>query len=243
MNKNHVAFVAGATGLTGRHVVSVLRERGIDTVAHIRPDSSSLERWRTIFEEQGVEVDTMAWTRETMAATLAQRRPTIVFALLGTTKARAKRVRREGGDASQETYEAVDYGLSKILLEASIKLEHRPLFVYLSSVGVAERTRNPYLRVRAQLERELRESELPFVVARPSFIVGDRDIARPLEGFAARVGDGALAALGWVGGGRMRDRYRSTDAGVLARALVSLALDPEAVGEVFETGELHSRGS
>src|SRR5262245_55763625 len=50
-----VAFVAGATGYTGNEVVSALRGRGIRTIAHVRPDSSSLERWRKSFEDIGAE--------------------------------------------------------------------------------------------------------------------------------------------------------------------------------------------
>ena len=36
-----IAFVAGATGYTGREVVRLLAERGVRTLAHVRPDSSS----------------------------------------------------------------------------------------------------------------------------------------------------------------------------------------------------------
>ena len=43
-----IAFVAGATGYTGREVVRLLAERGIETYAHIRPDSKSRAR----FEQQ-----------------------------------------------------------------------------------------------------------------------------------------------------------------------------------------------
>jgi uncharacterized protein YbjT (DUF2867 family) len=241
MKTSAAAFVAGATGLTGRHVVRILRERDVSTIAHVRPDSRQLQSYKARFEELGAEVDTTPWELEAMAATFSERRPTIVFALLGTTRARAKRARRAGGDASKENYEAVDYELTKILLHASLGIEPHPLFQYLSSVGVAEGTRNPYLAVRARLEKEMRESGIPHVITRPSFIVGDRDPPRPLDDFAAKVGDGALAALGLLGGRRLRDRYRSTKADTLAQALVNLALDPSAVGRIVETGELHDR--
>jgi uncharacterized protein YbjT (DUF2867 family) len=60
------AFVAGATGFTGREVVRVLRERKVDTVAHVRPDSAKLEAWRARFEAQGARVDTTAWETDAM---------------------------------------------------------------------------------------------------------------------------------------------------------------------------------
>ena len=40
------AFVAGATGFTGREVVRLLVERGVPAVAHVRPDSPRLEEWK-----------------------------------------------------------------------------------------------------------------------------------------------------------------------------------------------------
>ena len=43
-------FVAGATGYTGNHVVSACAARGLRTVAHIRPGSTSGSRWRGVFE-------------------------------------------------------------------------------------------------------------------------------------------------------------------------------------------------
>ena len=51
-----IAFVAGATGYTGREVVRVLLERGVRTVAHVRPDSPHVDEWRSRFEAQGAAV-------------------------------------------------------------------------------------------------------------------------------------------------------------------------------------------
>ena len=90
-------FVAGATGFTGREVVRLARERGIEVVAHVRPDSSSLERWRRQFGEMGATIDVTPWEREAMRATMEAKRPTHVFALLGTTRARAREEKRVTG--------------------------------------------------------------------------------------------------------------------------------------------------
>ena len=238
-----LAFVAGATGLTGRHVVRVLRDQNISTVSHVRPDSSQLDRFEKLFEGQGAEVDTTPWDKDAMAKTFEHIRPTIVFALLGTTKARARKIAKAGGDASKESYEAVDYGLTRMLLDASLAIEPRPRFVYLSSMGVTEGTRNPYLAVRARIEKDLQEVGIPHVVVRPSFIVGDRDEPRPRDDFGAKVSDGALAAVGLLGGRKLREKYRSTDADTLAQALVTLGIDPEADGRIVETDAIHALNS
>ncbi len=117
-----VAFIAGATGYTGREVVRALRARGIRAVAHVRPDSAQLDTWRARFEAMGAEVDATPWDDAAMQATLAALRPSLVFALLGTTRARAKEAEKRHEDAASQSYEAVDYGLSAILLRASVRV-------------------------------------------------------------------------------------------------------------------------
>lgn len=228
-----IAFVAGATGFTGREVVRALAERGVRTIAHVRPSSRERDAWRARFEGLGAEVDLTEWDETSMKATFARLRPTLVFALLGTTRARAK--------VDGAGYDAVDYGLTAMLLRASAALEPPPRFVYLSSAGVPSRepARAGYMHARWQIERELNESALPFVIARPSFITGaDRDDDRPGERIGAAVADGALGALGLLGMRRLRDRYRSTTNVTLARALVRLALDGSRARVVVESEAL-----
>ena len=238
MERTVRAFVAGATGLTGRSVVASLRRRGAAVAAHVRPDSPRLDAWRTRFEALGAEVDTSAWAEAAMRETLRHREVTHVFALLGTTRARARRVERAGGDPAKETYEAVDYGLTAVLRRAAEGSGARPRFVYLSSMGVRDGTRNAYLAARARLERELRAGSLPYTIVRPSFIVGERDEVRAGEAVGAALGDGLLALLGASGARRLRDRYRSIRAEDLAEALVRLALDPAAADRVVAADEL-----
>jgi uncharacterized protein YbjT (DUF2867 family) len=235
-----VAFVAGATGLTGRHVVGELVARGVAAVAHVRPDSPELAEHTARFEALGAKVDTAPWSADAMARSLERWRPRVVFALLGTTRARAARARREGRDPAAESYEAVDYGLTSLLLGAAARLDPPPRFVYLSSTGSDAGTRNAYLAARARLERELRESGVPHVIARPSFIVGERERSRRWEGVAARLSDGALAVAGALGARRLQDRYRAIDAASLAAALVRLAFEPAGEARVVEADELHA---
>jgi uncharacterized protein YbjT (DUF2867 family) len=169
-----------------------------------------------------------------MAVTLTALRPDLVFALLGTTRSRTRRARRERG--GEEGYEAVDYGLTMLLYHAAERGGSRPRFIYLSSLGVRETGGNAYLAARGRVERELRAGRLPYTVARPSFITGpDRDEFRLGERLAARVVDGALSVAGRFGLRRLRDRYRSTTNVVLAAALVRLALDPAMARRVVES--------
>ncbi len=213
-----IAFVAGATGYTGSHLVAVLREHAVPTVAHVRPDSPALADWTSRFDAIGADVDTTAWEPKSIAATIARTAPAYIFALLGTTRARA----RTDQDA---TYEHVDYGMTHMLLTAT--RDHAPsaLFVYLSSIGARENTRNDYLAVRGRIERELRESGVDHLIARPAFISGnDRREPRPAERLGARFLDAALRLAGTLGAPSLAQSYTSMTGRELAHGLVGLAL-------------------
>lgn len=231
------AFVAGATGYTGREVVRVLRERGLQVVAHVRPDSSQLAEWRDRFTALGATVDTTPWEPGPMTETMQRLRPDLVFALLGTTSSRARAARTRTG--ADESYEAIDYGLTMLLYAAANGSGAGPRFVYLSAAGVRDEGGNAYLRARSRVERALREGSLPYTIARPSFITGpDRDEFRLGERVGATVADGLLTIAAWFGGKRIRDRYRSTTNAALARALVAVALDPASAGRTIESESL-----
>lgn len=227
------AFVAGATGYTGRELVRVLRESGKRVVAHVRPDSSRLAEWRSRFEALGAVVDATPWQDAPMVEALRRHAPEVVYALLGTTRARA---RASGG---HDDYEQVDYGLTALLLRAALASGLRPRFVYLSALGASPTTKNRYLEVRARLEREIRESGLPYTFVRPAFITGpDRDDGRLVERTLAGGLDAALAVAGVFGGSKLRALYRSTTNTSLATALARVGYDPAFEGRAAQGEDL-----
>jgi uncharacterized protein YbjT (DUF2867 family) len=235
------AFVAGATGYTGREVVRALVARGVRTVAHVRPDSSRLTEITRALERDRAEVDTTPWEDVGMTATLTRVHPDYVFALLGTTRARARTAAERGGP--EESYDRVDYGLTALLVRAAVNSGGKPRFVYLSALGAGKPSRNPYYAARYKAETELVASGLPFVIARPSFITGpDREEARPAERAAAKVVDGAFGLLRHVGLGALEDRYGSLTARELAAALVALALDEQEPACIAEAERLRALG-
>jgi uncharacterized protein YbjT (DUF2867 family) len=232
------AFVAGATGFTGREVVRLLAARGILTYAHVRPDSPRREEWQQRLQRLGAQVDCTPWEEGAMAATLARLRPAYVFALLGTTRRRMKQVARAGQDPQSQSYQNVDYGFTALLLRAAAATG-KPRFIYLSAAGVSEGSPSPYYQARARAEAELKASGLPFLIARPSFISGPgRDEPRPGERIGAAIVDGLLRVVGLFGGWRLQARYASTTNTALAEALVRLALDPAAANRTFESESL-----
>jgi nucleoside-diphosphate-sugar epimerase len=233
-----IAFVAGSTGYTGREVVRVLVGRGVRTVAHVRPDSPRLEEWRQRFEAVGAAVDSTPWGDAEMVHTLSTLQPTHVFSLLGTTRARR---RESAAHGATESYEAIDFGLTAMLIRAAVASGSKPRFVYLSSMGVREHTSNAYLAARWRAESLLHASGLPYVVARPSFITGPgRDESRPLERVGAAVVN-ALAGVARVAGAeRLASSVRSLTGAELAEGLVRYAFDASVENATVGSDELHS---
>jgi uncharacterized protein YbjT (DUF2867 family) len=167
------AFVLGATGFVGREVVRQLCVRGAGAIAHVRPDSPTLGEWRGRLAGLGAEVDTTPWDPARLAARLAEHRPAQLYILIGTTRRRA---RADG--ISGDIYEAVDLRLTRLAAEAARASAAAPRLVYLSSIGADPGARSPYLRARGQAEAAVTGAGLPWVIARPSFITGEREDGR-----------------------------------------------------------------
>ena len=231
-----IAFIAGATGYTGREVVRELVGRGVRTVAHVRPDSSRVDEWRARFEGAGAAVDTTPWGDAAMTDTLSTLQPTHVFSLLGTTRARRRASASRG---KTESYETIDYGLTALLIRAAVLSGSRPRFVYLSSFGVREHSTNPYLAARWRAESLLRASGLPYTIARPSFITGPgRDESRPLERAGAGVANVIAGLARVVGARRFAGSVQSLTGAELAAGLVRHGFDPAAENVTVGTEEL-----
>jgi NADH dehydrogenase len=212
------AFVLGATGFVGREVVRQLCVRGAKPIAHIRPDSKSLDDWRAKLGELGAAVDTTAWDATALAARWRTLAPREIYILIGTTRGKAKADAVDG-----DIYEKVDLGLTKMAVEAARASETKPRLVYLSGIGADANARGAYMRARGKAEDAVRGAGLPWVIARPAIITGDRDESRLGERTAAVVGDGLLAVAGLLGGKTLRARYKSTTPDVLASALIRIA--------------------
>jgi len=243
MLQQQPAFVAGATGYVGQAVVAQLAQLGHPVTAHVRPDSPRLSQWRHQFETLGAKVDSTAWEAEALARTFRNNPPSVVFCLIGTTRARAAQLKRQGEDPAQASYETVDYGLTALLLEAAALAGVRPRFVYLSALGTSSTAGGAYLKARWKAEEAVRASGLAHLIARPAIISGEhRGETRRGERLGAVLGDALFAVPGLFGATALKGRLSSIDAPTLARGLVHLALAPDFHGGVVHADLLRTAG-
>ena len=129
---------------------------------------------------------------------------------------------------------------SAILIHALSALE-RCRVIYLSAAGVTDDTRNAYYKARAQVEGLLRTSDFAHLIARPSFIVGNRDDSRPLEAVGAPILDGVLGFVSAFGARAWASRFRSMTGDELARGLVHAAMmDCQGILGVQDLGAFSS---
>ncbi len=82
------------------------------------------------------------------------------------------------------------------------------------------------MRARGKAEDAVRGAGLPWVMARPAIITGERDDSRAGERAGAIVGDGLLAVAGLFAP-KLRAKYKSTTPDVLASALIRIAEAPD----------------
>jgi nucleoside-diphosphate-sugar epimerase len=217
-----IFFVAGSTGYTGQSIVQHLRQRKLNCIAHIRPNSKSGEQLRPQFEKYGAVIDDSSWEQAAIEKAILEHQPTHIFSLLGTTQRRNKANQKSGQETS---YSSVDRDLTLMLYQAASQLPNKPVFVYLSSLG-ADKPTGSYMRARFEVEQVILQGELPYVIARPGFISGpDRDEFRPAERFAAITSDSILKGLAFMGWNSPNDQYSSLSASQLAEGLIENALN------------------
>ena len=143
------AFVAGATGYTGRALMELF--------AHETTDWKPRPHARAAGKLEGAVV---CDPRDVAALTEGMRGCDAVVQLIGTVRARF----------AEGDYEDIDYGTTVALGEAA-RAAGVPRLLLLSSVGAGS-PRGRYLQVKRKTEAWVEASGLEYTIVRPSFIVG-----------------------------------------------------------------------
>ena len=141
-------FVAGATGAVGQVLLQLADAQKVDVLAHVRPASASKLGARPV---AAIELSNPKLSEVMKGCTT-------VVQLIGTMKKRF---------AQGDTYETSDIGTTRQLIDAAKACGTVDHVVLLSSVGAGSPT-GAYLEAKAEAERLVKESGLPFTIFRPS---------------------------------------------------------------------------
>ena len=153
------AFVAGATGYTGRALMELLATERTGWKA--RPHARQTGK---------IDGAVVCDPRDVQALTDGMRGCDAVVQLIGTVRA----------NFAEGDYEAIDYGTTVALGEAA-RAAGVPRLLLLSSVGAGS-PRGKYLAVKRKTEEWVERSGLEYTIVRPSFIVGQGRRAAQLLG-------------------------------------------------------------
>jgi nucleoside-diphosphate-sugar epimerase len=216
------AFVTGATGFVGAHLVDALRRRG-DAVACLVRSAARARAlgWTDVRIIEG-DLDTPAALRDGCAGA------EVVYHVAGRISAR-----------NLAEYLAVNRdGTARVLEAAARHPPHR--LVYVSSLAVGgptvpgrpvDETRAPapvtdYGRSKLAAEQLVRASGVPWTIVRPPVVYGERDRE------TLRIFRLARARLGPVIGDGTQE-LSVVYVGDLAAAFIAAALAPGAAGQVY----------
>lgn len=222
---NRRIVIAGATGLVGVELCQQAAARtGLEVHALVR--SAKPGRFPDSVIEEVFEYESDA-----SYARLTQLSPFAVFCCLGTTRKKA---------GSDEAFRRVDHDYPVRLIEAARAAESKPVLGLVSSIGAESRS-GLYLRTKADVEDAVRSSGLPYVIVRPSFLVGDRSELRIGE----VVGMATLGNLirGVAAISDSMKRYAPIDCSQVARALLTTVLDEPKPERVIEGKALFQIGN
>lgn len=216
------AFVTGATGFVGGHLVAALRSRGDEVTALVRTPSRA-----TALSALGATlVQGDIRSARSLADSMAGH--DVVFHVAGLIAAR-----------NEAEFLAVNREGTGVMLEAAARAGH-PRFILVSSLAAGGPT-SPGVRLvgtepgapvtqygRSKLAGEelVRASELPWTIIRPPAVYGpgDREMFRIFK--AASVGFAPVF-------GRGEQQLSVVYGPDLVDALIAAALTPETIGQVY----------
>lgn len=204
MKEPPLAFVAGATGFTGRAIAHQdAAALGVRLRLHARPGSAA----RRGLAADPRLVECPFEDHEALCRALED--VDCIIQGVGTVRARFD---------AQTSYESVDYGTTAALLEAARATGVRH-FLLISSIG-AQSGLGAYLHWKQRTEALVQAGQVPWTVVRPSYLAGD-------ETFPERHSFAALSAFlrgfsdTFLMGGWAAD-LRPIPIQILARVLMSL---------------------
>lgn len=172
MTEKKTAWIAGATGLVGGHLVAQLcREDRYDRIILLVRSVPNSPR----FEHPKVTIFPVQFDALTLPDTLPADH---IYCALGTTKRKTP---------DPQAYRQIDVDFP--LAVARLGLQHGAThFALVSAHGANVRSFSGYLRLKGDLENELRTLDYPhLIIARPGLLQGQRQEFRLGEKIAEKI--------------------------------------------------------
>ena len=222
-------LIAGATGLVGRELIRQLDARKeVEVTALVRRTGTLRALSGRVREVVFDYEDPASYAR------LGTELPCdLCLCALGTTLKKA---------GSPEAFRTVDRDYPAALIGALARLQPRPAFALVSSAG-AGHPKGLYLKTKAEVEQVLVDSGLPYLIVRPSLLLGDREDFRMAERLSAWfLAKPYLAAARYLAPqSKLIWRYAPIEAGQVAKAMLWSCLDtlPSDGGRVLTGLALH----
>ena len=165
-------LIAGGTGLIGRQVVAELANREDNHLVALvrRPATHVPNRVTQVVVDFNQGIDGLK-------KVLSDESFDVLICAIGTTM-------RVAG--SKQAFTKIDHDIPISLLKYGTMQTAKPKFIYVSSLG-ADQPYGFYLDTKHAVEKEIFASNLQYVIARPSLLLGDRSERRLGEAVAQKV--------------------------------------------------------
>jgi len=211
-----VALIAGATGLVGQAILSLLLADTRYSVVHV------VGRRAPGVQHPKLVVHVSATLTNWICPAVDD-----VYIALGTT------IKVAGSKAA---FKAID-GDAVVAIAAAAKTAGSTRLAVVSAMGASPQSGVFYNQVKGEMEAAV--SQLGFetvVIARPSLLSGDRDSLKQPERMAEKL---SLVAFKWLNP-LITPNYRIIKASSVARALVSTLLKPITGKHVLLSGDMQN---
>jgi uncharacterized protein YbjT (DUF2867 family) len=221
MADKKTSLVLGATGLIGRHLLSLLLQDKRYSLVRVlvrKPlpiQHAKLQQITANFDNLSAYADSFAVDE--------------VFCCLGTT------IKKAG---SQEAFYKVDatypYEAAKLAKEKGARQ-----YLIVTAMGADKNSRIFYNRVKGEVEEKIGTLNFPsFHILHPSLLMGERNEKRTGE----QIGQAVMGTLGFLMVGPLK-KYRAIEGSQVAKAMLYIANQNLTGKHIFESDQLQELGN
>jgi hypothetical protein len=232
---DHRAFIAGATSCLGRKVIEYLVAEGVETYAHIRPDQKHIDAWVEYFVSMGATPDLTPWEQKDMSKYLTKLCPSLVLSFLGSNRDRMKKTGHTKPNPFEDSYQAVDYGLTAMTIRAATSATSQPRVIIMSAVGSHKHGFSRFHKRKWQLEEFTKSSKLPYTIIRSPKITGQERTDLLDNDHRKIIWKDVLVDTLSVR--KIANKYHSIDNDYLAEVVADIALDPSTLNSIISPEE------